>query len=383
MAEVFSVATVLAVHPASYTCDVRKLHSGTDLLRVPVLGSTGGVFSNGMSWMHDLRGAVVVLIEVMGRPYVLSTLPVQVSPNISTVDRKSTSDVPENKNYNSEVSLTNTGSGAENSQSYGGDAGGYAGGRQTGFLPGDRVITADGGAQLGLFSGGLAMLKASPLAQVILGALQDFVRVVARKFELITDFGTLTFTDGSSGRSGMAIEGGASTAKENKPGETTPTVRFYLGDVPQAPDKRMVLEARSTDESQYGVLAYGVDGNMVQATSGNYLLTAGKNRDVRVFGGNYTEVDGVNEESIGGNDTKTVTGSLAQTVSGKGTESFGGNYDMSTGGSATMSASGNFEISAGGTVNVFGKSINFKATRGASSGAQCVMTVSSLNIVKA
>lgn len=84
-------------------------------------------------------------------------------------------------------------------------------------MPGDKVSPPDGGAELALLSEGGVVLKASPMSQIIMGALMDFVKIVARELTISTDFGDISFSHGSSGRTGMSIVGGAKYGDEAQP----------------------------------------------------------------------------------------------------------------------------------------------------------------------
>ncbi len=56
---------------------------------------------------------------------------------------------------------------------------------------GDNVFTSDGGGILGLLASGTAVIKSSPLAQMITSRFGDLVRVVSRNFEHFTDVDAL------------------------------------------------------------------------------------------------------------------------------------------------------------------------------------------------
>lgn len=366
MQEIFITALVTGVNTATFTCDVLTSRS-KELRDVPILGVTGGVHSGSVTWLNDLRNSTVLIVHVDGRPYLLCTLPVKVNPLSEERDAP--------------VSATVTG--GANERTYGRTNNGYAGKRHTGFLPDDKVLVADGGAMLGLLSGGLAILKASPLAQIVLGKARDFIHIVARELRIMTDFGEMKFHHGSSGRTGMSIIGGALSGDEANAASGKPTVTVHLGDVPDAPDKRVVIMAESVDEEDYALIAYGIDGDMEQATSRDHRTSVGRNRDARVEGGDYAEIDGEQKLSVGGNQEAEIVGDRSVTVAGKVTETYGGNHQSSTGGNATHSSDGSYNINASGPVNICGSSINFSATNGSASGAPCTMTVASLNIVKA
>lgn len=57
----------------------------------------------------------------------------------------------------------------------------------TTILPGDRVFTNDRGGILGLLRSGAAVIKASPLAQILVSKIDDLVRIVARNYEVFSD----------------------------------------------------------------------------------------------------------------------------------------------------------------------------------------------------
>lgn len=58
------------------------------------------------------------------------------------------------------------------------------------LLSGDRFFGTEGGAMLALLRFGTAVLKASPLAQIIVSKIDDTVRIVSRNFEHYTDVGS-------------------------------------------------------------------------------------------------------------------------------------------------------------------------------------------------
>ena len=82
----------------------------------------------------------------------------------------------------------------------------WRGGRPFDAMPGDWVHYGTDGNLVGVLEGGVSILKGSDTAQIQAHKATDTVRVVARRFELLTDFGELKFTS-DQGRAGFSIRG--------------------------------------------------------------------------------------------------------------------------------------------------------------------------------
>lgn len=331
--------TVIAVHPSTQTCDV-LLDMGGFRANVPVLGVIGGPQSGDMAWCGNLRGAHVVLVPVHNRLHILATLPTQAVPKETVA-----------------LSPSDTGTGGDNATTYGRPRfTDFGGARTGGFLPGDKVYRADGGAELLLGVEGLATLKASPLAQFILGSLGDFARLVAREISLFTDFGEITFSHGGSGRTGMTLRGGAEYGAEAAPGAGAWTVRLWLGDVPDRPDKRLLLRISSSDDAEWVTCLMGADGKLDVSTSRDCTRTVGRD------------------------EIETVSGRRDTTVTGKETLRCGGKRITIVASDEAHAVAGNYSVQVGGALSVGAASLNVTSLGG--SGGNCTVRCSSLNIVK-
>lgn len=319
--EYFKTATVITANPATLTCDILKTTGGM-LYGVPVLNTVGGIQSTDGAWIGNLRGAVIYYTYLDGQPYIMGTVPVAARPAVPTT-----------------TSTTGTGTGGDNPLTYGATRqDSYTSGRSASYMPGDKVFSADGGAELALLSEGGVVLKASPMAQIILGALMDFVKIVARELIISTDFGDITFSHGSSGRTGMSIVGGAKYGDEAQPGSGTPTAHFYLGDTPDAPDSRFGVRVNSVDGGDYGAIVMGTDGKLVLATSQDALLSVGKNNEVRVLGDDYYQVDGKRAVEVGDDETRSIFGKFDFTVGNRENHSVGSDLDLQVGGALRIGA---------------------------------------------
>lgn len=300
----FNTGTVVDVHPGALTCDV-LMDTGKVWYGLGIMGVTGGPQGTDIGWMQNLRGAVVAVTELLGTKYVVNTLPVAQPPRAAL-----------------SLGTTNTETGGGNQSTYGRTSGVNLGGnRTTEFLPGDKVFRAEGGTELGLYSEGLAVLKASPLSQFILGGLMDFARLVAREFTVMTDFGELKFSHGGSGRVGMSLCGGADYGVEANPAAPVWTVQVYLGDVPDgacdnAADKRLYIRVNNVDGSEFVTCFMGADGKFNQETSKDYALKIGKDQTDDIAK-NRSAVVGENETVQVGKNKKVVVGQNMEVIVGK------------------------------------------------------------------
>ncbi len=318
----FRTAIVISVNPKTATCDILRTE-GDMLYGVAVANSSGGLFSNDAQWSSNLRGAVVYYGFIDGYPYIFGTLPYRIS-------------FPEKVS----VGVSETETGGANEKTYGkATAPSFASGRNTDFQPNDKIFTSDGGSSLGLLGDGSAVLKVSPLCQLILGAGMDFVRLVARQFQLFTDFGSLEFSHGSSGRAGLTIKGGAEYGNESLAGSGVNTVFLHLGDTEDAPEARFGVRVTSTDGVEFGALMMGKDGKLIFTTSNNYLLMVGKEKHTLVKEDTYDDLRGNHSERVGKSrkseivekEDRTIGTDKTQIVGGDEKHAVAGNMDLTVG----------------------------------------------------
>lgn len=376
--DLFKTGTVVTANPKTLTCDIITTEEGM-LYTVPVANTTGGIFSNDISWDKNLRGAIVYYTYLDGCPYILGTLPQKI--NIATKISTKTSE---------------TSTGGDNAQTYGSaSASSYTSGREIDYQPNDKVIAADGDSKIALLSEGGVALKASPMSQIIMGAGMDFIKMVCREFSLFTDFGELTFSHGSSGRTGLTIKGGAAYSEEAQSGTGENTVFMHLGDTENASEVRFGVRVTSTDGSEFGALALGKDGRLVFTTSKNYYLMVAQDKHELVDRDVYTQIKGnVTQEyqkdrkqDIFQSDEQKVAMKRTTTIGQDNNINVGGNENLQVGGTLTIGADeistdvkNNINLNMGGTLNINASGITFGGQMGG--GNNCVWECSSLNIVK-
>lgn len=266
----FRTGTIISFEPKTCTCDVSfSLWDGV-IKNVPIMGTAGGTFSNDLTVTQTYVGQLALLAYVDAQWYVVGTLPMRKAISASGI-----------------TSTTGTDTGAD-TYSRSENPNDYVAGRFSDYLPGDKVLQADNGGFLLLGTGGLAILQASPLAQVQLGAGKDFCRIVAREFEVASDVGMMRFTGGGpNGGTSLLFTGGASYSDESATDDAPATsVKMALGNVPGDPNARFALLVDHPLGSNHVHTYVGIDGT--------YSTEMTDDNDLRI-GGNSTHVVNKNE----------------------------------------------------------------------------------------
>ena len=163
----FSEAIVLSVNPIRFVCSV-KTTSGKVLPDIPWLMPTGGYSETGMHLCPNVQDRVLVCTS-LGEPIILGSIPRIGDSN------------PEIQNMTGGDSTIELG--------YNGTLGGYNldPSKPDDFAPGDFVYTSRGGSMLGILTGGISILRAGVLAQVLLCKYEGLVRVVTRNYQRFSD----------------------------------------------------------------------------------------------------------------------------------------------------------------------------------------------------
>jgi hypothetical protein len=170
----------------------------------------------------------------------------------------------------------------------------------TDLLPGDRMISARGGALLGVLAGGVAKLQASPLAQILLSKARDLVRIVSRNFEIFSDYGIMRMIN-NGGATSFELLGNSTGKKTNAHHESSWDYIFKIGG------------SELFDLSLKNLFRFRVD------TDGAAWLTAKtatvdlqQPPQIRIRGDSQQQVDGHRSTTIGGDDWKRVSGTKTE-----------------------------------------------------------------------
>lgn len=283
---VMGIGTVEDYNPVTHTADVDTLSLGY-LTSIAVLNTHGTTFGKDIASLNSLRGSQVVIAMVEGNYVIIGTLPTRVSESIT----EATVETPEalltglNPNAYPRVGLHN-----------------FSAGRPQGMLPGDKVLRADDGeTELGLYKGGIVRLRASSMAQFLLGKIKDFFRLIARTGQIFTDFGEIKFTHNDSGRVGMQILGGAEYATETHPNEEAWTVKVYLGNDPGNAANRLYIEVTDPTGFDKSTIAMDNAGKIDITSTGTCTIDCASKLNLE--GASGVDVDGGS-----GGETGVVTG---------------------------------------------------------------------------
>lgn len=154
-------------------------------------------------------GQTVGLSNDMGQPYITFGYPPAAH---------AASDHPENDAYSNQVNgfLSMTGTNLVFHRGRVGRAN-HRNQRPFDLLSGDRGFSAPGGARVWVGRGGIAGMSVSELCQLILNQVDDSARLLARNFELMTDFGILKI-DNTDGKTSLKLVA-AKTAEQAWKGE--------------------------------------------------------------------------------------------------------------------------------------------------------------------
>jgi len=242
----YRVGLVTDFNTTTHTADV-KLEGSECLTSVPVLGMFGAPHGNDVTWLQNLRGATVLLTLINSSYHILSTVPKQVKetkggayptggvPGAAASEAETLRKATAFRNFNAN--------------------------RPTDLLSGDKLIRAEGGAEVGLLQGGVARLKASPMAQFVLGKLKDYGLLIVRRFTMYSDFGEIKcFND--EGKVGLSIKGGGDYMTESHPSAGKNTIEISVGSCASDAAHRLFIETKDSSGKAKNKLSLSMDGKV-------------------------------------------------------------------------------------------------------------------------
>jgi len=292
----FDIGTIIDFNPNYFCADV-ILSDGKTLSGVTMLGLYGPSFGQDLTWIHNLRGANVVLALLGSEYFIVGTMPPR------QVEKKDEHSVP----------VTEPGYGGSEEKTYGkAKLHDHAVGRDTTFFNGDKILRTETDTEMSLWREGIAKLKAGPLSQFILGKFKDFGRLITRIFQFYSDFGEVKAEHSSDGRVSLNVKGGADFAEETHPSSEKWTIQVWMGDKPGEDDSRLYVRVNDKDNAEYVTLKYDIKGNQTVKTSNDDKQTIGNDRTHNIL----------NNEAI------NVTKNAARNVVG--------NWDINVGGVANF-----------------------------------------------
>ena len=265
----FRIGLVMDCNTAAYTVDIKM--AGFEVLHgVPIIGMQGATMALDTQWLTKLRGSQVVLIQVGPQYYVLGTVTL---PNTTT-----------DLSYAQPVAVDGVNLGGADDNYTGGVYRNFQNQRATDFFDSDKIIGTSSGTTLALLNEGMAILKASPMAQFILGRFKDFFKLIARVGNFYSDFGEVNVTHTTDGRVGINTKGGASFSDETHPSRAKWTVQTWLGDYPNESDSRLFVKVNDPSDSSFVTMMFDITGNLTLETTNDNIRDIGRHEEVRIEG---------------------------------------------------------------------------------------------------
>ncbi|TXH14412.1 MAG: hypothetical protein E6R03_09315 [Hyphomicrobiaceae bacterium] len=219
------------------------------------------------------------------------------------------------------------------------------------LLPGDKVLSNDEGALLGALSGGVAVLRASELAQIIASAANDLIRMMARNLDIMTSGGHVKFKD-VGGKTSMELRMGVDVENEGDPSAEAWRIAMDLGaegDVFGLSVTDSQGRALYKSEIDPEGRAYTQCRRVTYITQEDAEVEVGTNLDVRIQGDAVVE----------------TTGRFACVVDSSIDMSTGFDFTVAAGRTASITALDAMYLSAGDVLDqVGGQGVNLTALRG-------------------
>jgi len=199
-------------------------------------------------------------------------------------------------------------------------------------VPGDHIELGDLGQMMGTLSGGVVVVKANELAQIIATQARNLLRLVGQNFQLYTGAGSLEFVT-DEGKTSMVLRAGADSETEASPDAENFRIRCELG------DEGEMVDFRVTDGKGRALYRHYVDPDgRVESESRRKTEIIEEDR--------RTEIGSVDQTSIGGDKIESVAGSSVETVEGTKGIDAGGSARIQAGGDAAMTALNDLFLSA-------------------------------------
>ncbi len=231
----------------------------------------------------------------------------------------------------------------------------------TDMLPGDSVMANSSGARVAALEGGVALLSASPLAQVRAHTMNDLVEVISRNYRHLTDMGVFEVKN-ADGRINASFRGASDQINEAGSDEENWTYRMDLGS-----EGDMFNFELTTPQGQT-LFKLHVDGGgrcEIFGLDGLVLQSGCRSNEPHLaeHGGDAVDtVHGKRTVRTGADKAETVEGNLGVTADGNATLMSGNDLQqaaardlgISAGRNAVLSVAGDKQGNTAFTTNVQG-----------------------------
>lgn len=343
-ARIYERATVINVYPDTYSVDVYT-EKGRLLSGLPWPTNNYDPVSGAGEIAPPKRGMILTVHYGLGEPTLSFTRP---SPQAgSQVPAATVTSAP----------------------NIGGDDGVYSQQGHTDFrglrpndvIPGDWIKLGAAGNLVAVLEGGLTILKASEVAQIIASRVNDSLRLIGRNMDILTDFGEFRFTN-SNGNCSMQMRAGSKQTTETSPLKENFTIRADLGDAGQLvnfrvtdPDGHILSGIEMTPNGSVNRTA---TGDVTDVVNGNVTNRFGKDKNETIVGNESRTIGGDSLDALAGN--KTIQAAADITLQSGNDADILSNRDISIGASRNMDVSVSGDMTATPGTNA----LSFTVTNG-------------------
>lgn len=202
----------------------------------------------------------------------------------------------------------------------------YRGQSPADSVPGDWGVMGSEGNFLGVLEGGLSIFKGGELSQIIASKLGDMIKVIARNFQIFSDFGEVKMVN-DNGLTSLVINGYNSAINANKnSGNWDYTLKIGGQNLFE-----MRLGKGKSGDSLFSFIV-DPDGKANVRTDSTFVVEMNQAPKVKIQGDQTLETKGHSSETIKrnkfsyikGTETKDVSGQRKVFVSNNQTHNIGG-----------------------------------------------------------
>jgi hypothetical protein len=336
--------TILRVNPNKGRCDVYG--EGCLYSDVPFPGMTTSPTGTGGTFEIPKVGTPVLVRVSNGIASISQMLPVPTGDGAESKPRFSVLETQPDTNL------------------YPSNDGPTMGRLPLGMQPGDWCRMGDQGQCLAVLEGGVAKLKASPLAQVEAIGSGDTLKLTGHNLEMITGFGHVSFAS-DGGKNAFLFEGGTDQITQVGAGRTNWQVRARVGGQAEGLADFQLLNLRG---ERLFTVSLKDDGSVESYRKGHTYETYGGDRAVFLNQGDRRTlmsgddvlrvVDGSRITTIAANDESQTFGTKTSMIAGARRDNIRNDWSMAVGKTVA------FTISGATIPTPITNALSFKVTKG-------------------
>ena len=188
----------------------------------------------------------------------------------------------------------------------------YRGQASRDAMAGDWAVQGSEGNQIAILEGGLSIFRGGELSQIIASKLGDIIKMVARNFELFTDFGEVKMLN-ENGKTSLVINGSSDALNTNKQNQS------WDYEVKLGGDGNLFSLNLGKNAAGSSLFSFKVDpdGKATVRTDSAFVVEMDKQPELKINSDVVTEYSGVHTEKIGKNKFSRVNGNEQKDLVGQ------------------------------------------------------------------